>query len=63
MERQVIEERYKNSEGGLELDGREEGQTEVVGIDTTYAAIDCCEKLRPLLDHITLKFEVCTFNF
>ncbi|XP_071792774.1 uncharacterized protein [Asterias amurensis] len=52
MEKQVIEERYKNSEGGLELDGREEGQTEVVGIDTTYAAIDCCEKLRPLLDHI-----------
>ncbi len=63
MERTFLEERFKNNEGELELDGREEGQTQVVESDTVYAAIDCCQKLRPLLDHIILKFEVCIFIF
>ncbi len=58
MEKKVLEERFQNNEGELELDGREESSTKSVSTEEMYAAIDCCEKLRPLLDHIILKFQV-----
>ncbi|XP_071808571.1 uncharacterized protein [Asterias amurensis] len=57
MEKKVLEERFQNNEGELELDGRGESSTRSVSMEEMYAAIDCCEKLRPLLDHIIVKFE------
>ena len=58
MEVHILEERFRNSDGELELDGREEDLMERVSVEMENAAADCCEKLRPLLDRIVVKFEV-----
>ena len=58
MEKKVLEERFQINNGWLAMDGREESSTESVSKEEMYAAVDCCEKLRPLLDHIIVKFEV-----
>ncbi|XP_071799062.1 uncharacterized protein [Asterias amurensis] len=57
MEKKVLEERFQINNGWLAMDGRGESSTESVSKEEMYAAVDCCEKLRPLLDHIIVKFE------
>ncbi|XP_071799084.1 uncharacterized protein [Asterias amurensis] len=58
MEKKVLEERFQNNHGELALDGREESSTKSDSTEEEIdAAINCCEKLRPLLDHIINKFE------
>ena len=58
MEVHILEERFRNSDGELELDGREEDLMERVSVEIENDAADCCEKLRPLLDRIMVIFGV-----
>ncbi|XP_038056064.1 uncharacterized protein LOC119728060 [Patiria miniata] len=55
MEKEILRHRFENNEGELELDGREEDKKETFSDEIVYAATDCCEKLRPLLDRIVVR--------
>ncbi|XP_038056077.1 uncharacterized protein LOC119728075 [Patiria miniata] len=56
MEREILLHRFENNEGELELDGREEEKKDTFSDEIVHAATDCCEKLRPLLDRIVVRF-------
>ncbi|XP_038056062.1 uncharacterized protein LOC119728059 [Patiria miniata] len=58
MEREILRDRFENNKGELELDGRQEETKETFSDEIVYAATDCYEKLRPLLDRIFVRFGV-----
>ncbi|XP_022089742.1 uncharacterized protein LOC110978776 [Acanthaster planci] len=56
MERAILQKRFENNEGKLELDGEDEEKRATFSEEIVWAACDSCEKLRPLLDRIVYRF-------